>query len=351
MQLSDYPTLVLISELLDAPSPSGREERVAAIVRKKVTELGYDSETDGAGNVLVRIEGQNQEKPMVFAAHMDEIGLVVTAVNDDGTLSVDRSGGLNTWKIGETAVEIVGDGDPLTGILSYGSTHTAGGQKEITWNDFKIITGLSPKQLTEAGVRPGSTAVPVRAGRGPLLFGDDNDPMAAAWTFDDRAGVAALIRLLKAVKEESIKPSNPVIVAFTVHEEGGCHGAKVLADRERPEFFIAIDGCPIPPGSPLKLDGTPGIWSKDRAVHFDQQLIGEFLRAAEKAGTVLQPAVFDSAASDASAVYSTGGAPRVATVGIVRENSHGYEVTKAAVFENLAKTLTQFLKDFGGTSK
>ena len=49
-----------------------------------------------------------------------------TQVNDDGTLSVDRSGGLHTWKIGETAVEIVGDGDSLTGILSYGSTHTAG---------------------------------------------------------------------------------------------------------------------------------------------------------------------------------------------------------------------------------
>ena len=103
MELSHYPSLALISELLDVPSPSGREEQVAEIIRQKTRALGFEPETDGAGNVLVRIEGRRADKPMIFAAHMDEIGLVVTAVSEDGTLSVDRSGGLHTWKIGETA--------------------------------------------------------------------------------------------------------------------------------------------------------------------------------------------------------------------------------------------------------
>ena len=69
----------------------------------------------------------------------------------------------------------------------------------------------------------------------------------------------------------------------------------------------------------------------------------DFLRAAEEAGTELQPVVYDSAASDASLVYAVGGAHRVACLGHVRENSHGYEVARLSVFDNLFKTLVQFI--------
>jgi len=192
-------------------------------------------------------------------------------------------------------------------------------------------------------VRPGSTAVPVRDGRGPVLFGDDRDPLVAAWTFDDRAGCVTLLRLLDAVQQEGLTPARPTIVAFTVHEEGGCHGAKVLAHRERPEIFIAIDGCPITPGSKLKMDGRPGVWSKDVRVHYDQRIVQVLCQSAEAAGTGLQPVVYDTAFSDAGAVYDTGGAPRVGIVGQVRENSHGYEVARLSVFDNLLKTLVEFV--------
>ena len=55
-------TLRLISELLDVPSPSGREEQLAGVVRKKVTAFGYSPETDGAGNVIVRIPTQSKDR-------------------------------------------------------------------------------------------------------------------------------------------------------------------------------------------------------------------------------------------------------------------------------------------------
>jgi len=342
----NHPALTLLSELLDIPAPSGREERLGERVSRKTADLGYVPVTDGAGNVVVRLSGRDSAAPLtVIAAHLDEIAMVVVGIGDEGALRVDRAGGLYPWKLGECPVDIVGDGEVVRGVLSYGSTHTKGAEPGGgQWSDWRVVTGLSREQLAAAGVRVGSTAVPFRAMRGPVLFGDPADPLVAAWTFDDRGGVVTLLRLLESIRDDAIEPEGDLIIAFTVHEEGGCHGAKVLADRERPEVFLAVDGCPIPPGSSLKLDGRPGTWSKDSVTHFDQRLVQALLRCARAAGTELQTAVYDAAASDASEVYASGGAPRVGTVGIVRENSHGYEVARLSVFDNLLKTLVRFVQ-------
>jgi putative aminopeptidase FrvX len=276
--------------------------------------------------------------------------MVVTKIEPDGSLRVARSGGLYPWKLGEGPVEIVGDGDQtVTGVFSMGSTHSAqAGSKAVSWDDVCILTGLSPAQLKATGVRPGSTAVPIREARGPVVFGDPSDPLVGAWTFDDRMGCVALLRMLAIIAQEGIVPHQPTLVAFTVHEEGGGQGAKALAQTEKPEVFIAIDGCPMPPEAPLALDGRPGIWSKDRLTHYDQRLVKAFCQAALEAGTELQPVVFTSAFSDAGAVYAVGAAHRVACLGQVRENSHGYEVARLSVFENLIKTLVQFISTYQG---
>lgn len=346
----DEPILSLFSELLDTPSPSGREEGLARVVRSKLDAWAYGHRTDGAGNVLVHIEGQQSTAPLCcFSAHMDEIGMVVTKIEPDGSLHVDRSGGLHPWKLGEGPVEILGDHDSVLGILSMGSTHsTDANDKAITWERVRILTGLTPQQLQTAGVRPGSTAVPARQVRGPFVFGDPADPLVGAWTFDDRMGVVALLMLLETLKREQLQPRYPTLVAFTVHEEGGGHGAKVVAQSERPEIFIAVDGCPMPIGTPLTLDGRPGIWSKDARTHFDQRLLQALCQAALQAGTELQPVVYDSAASDASLVYTMGGAQRTATFGHVRENSHGFEVSRLSVFANVIRTLVQFVTTWEG---
>jgi putative aminopeptidase FrvX len=218
----------------------------------------------------------------------------------------------------------------------------------ITWDDCFILTGLSPATLAEAGVRCGTSAVPARETRGPLVFGEGEDPLVGCWTFDDRIDVVNLIRLLKILKDDAIVPVRPLIVAFTVHEEAGCHGAKVLAHREKPELFVAVDGCPVLPELDLELDGKPGIWSKDAVTHYDQRVVRAFLQAAREAGCEMVPAVFDGAASDASAVYSTGGASRVATVGHIRDNSHGFEVARLSSIDNVLKVMARFAGTWDG---
>jgi len=348
--IQDHPAFALFCELLAVPSPSGREERLSQLIRSKLDGLGFSHRCDGAGNVIVDVEGRDPEAPLVcLAAHSDEIGMVVTRIEPDGSLRVDRSGGLYPWKLGEGPVDVLGDRDTVRGVLSMGSTHTsAAATRQVGWDDVRVLTGLSPARLNACGIRPGSTAVPAVEARGPIVFGDPSHPWIGAWCVDNRAGVVVLLRLLEAIGREGIVPHCPFLVAFTVHEEAGCHGAKALAHNERPQTFIAVDGCPMPPGSPLVLDGTPGIRSKDAQTHYDQRLLQEFCRIANEVGVTLQPVVYEAAASDASAVYAVGGAQRVGCIGYVRENSHGYEVMPLSAFDNLLRVLAAFVAHWEG---
>ncbi|MEZ4713191.1 MAG: M20/M25/M40 family metallo-hydrolase [Caldilineaceae bacterium] len=347
--LTENPSLTIFADLLSVPSPSGHENRVAEKVRARLDALGYAHETDGAGNVLVRLAGQEPNAPLLcLASHMDEIGFVVTSIEKDGALRVVRSGGLFPWKLGEGPVEVLGDRGSITGVLAMGSTHTAARSTAIEWGDVRVLTGLSPAELAEAGVRPGSPGVPTRAVVGPVIFGNADDPLVGAWTFDDRMGVVALLRLLTELKERNLQPMRPTLIAFTVSEEVGGLGAKVVANRAQPETFIAVDGSPMPPGAPLQIDGRPGIWSKDRLAPYDARLLQDLMAAAERADTQLQPVAFDNAASDASLVYAAGLTQRIACVGHVRENSHGYEVARVSVFENVVRTLVEFVTTWIG---
>ena len=348
--MSNHKTLDIFTRLLDFPSPPGGEYLIGDEIEVMISAFDYSHERDGAGNITVDIEGRDSSKGrMILAAHMDEIAMVVKKIEDNGDLRATRSGGLYPAKLGEGPVDILGSNGPVKGILSFGSMHRRDAENfDYSWDNVRIITGHSPVQLADLGVGIGSAAVPSREIRGPITMGQGSDPLVASWTFDDRIGVATLIRLLDVMNRESIIPERPTTVAFTVHEEGGCHGAKNVARRLSPEVFIAIDGCPMPPGIDLAMDGRPGVWCKDSNTQFDRNLIEDLSSAAVAAGTELQRAVYDSAASDASAVYAAGFADRVATVGHVRENSHGYEVARLSVFDNLLSVVREFVTGWKG---
>lgn len=347
MPHDDHEGLSLLRELLAIAAPPGREQAMGAKITQLIQAMGYTCETDPAGNVLVRIPGKDSAAgTAVLAAHQDEIGVLVTRVEPDGSLCVANSGALLPMKIGERPLTIIGDHGQATGVLCFGSTHGDGvNQVAPQWSKMRLVTGLTVEELAKIGIRPGSTAVPLAEHRGPVLFGNDADPFVAAWTLDDRMGMIAQLRLLKVMKEENLQSHRPLIVAFTIHEEGGCHGAKVLAQRERPEIFIAVDGCGILAENGLRNDGSPVVWSHDHYGHLDQKLVVTLCDAAKAAGHKAQVNVFlKGAYSDATAVYNVGAAPRVGIIGHARENSHGYEYTPLSSFNNLLDTLVQLIK-------
>ncbi len=340
-----HPILDRFKTLLYIPAPSSREQHMAQVITDQIQQLGLESHQDVGGSVTVTLAGQDPSLPVwCYAAHMDEIGMVVTRVRHSGDLEVTRTGGLYPWKLGETPVEIMGDTQSVLGILSMGSTHTTqADEKKIDWPDVWITTGLTHDSLTAAGVRAGTLVVPHASMRGPVLFGEEHDPLAAAWTFDDRLGCALLLELLAGLQASGEKPRHPTVIAFVHNEEVGGFGAKNLARYLQPEAFIAIDGAPRPPGTPLQVDHRPATWSKDALGHYDFALMQELRTAGQEVGVEVQSVVYERAASDASMVYTAGLAARALVFGCVRENSHGYEILRVSVLQNTLKTLHRFV--------
>lgn len=135
------------------------------------------------------------------------------------------------------------------------------------------------------------------------------------------------------------------MVAFTVEEEIGGLGAKQLAQRERPERFVAVDGSPLVPECPVVLDGRPAIRSRDRLATYDVALLEEICGIASGVGVELQPVVYAGAASDASLVYSVGASPRIACFGYVRASSHGYEAAPLTTFDQVTAVVEALLAE------
>ena len=346
-QTRKHPAVLLFESLLEELAPPQHEHGVARKIRAELDRMGWEHTTDGAGNLLVPVTPRDATPaPTVLAAHMDELGLTVSGIEADGRLRVVRSGRIEPHKLGERPVTLLGSRKPVTGVVSLGSSHQGDRTRPLTWNDARIITGLAPRDLEEAGVHIGTTMSVEHSMRGPVFLGDEQDPLIAAWTFDDRMGCVALLRLLDAIRQENIQPQRPLTVAFTVHEEGGCHGAMSLCQRLLPEVFIAVDGCPVTDDMPLALDGRPGVWTHDKRAVYDPALVELFCSLAQAEGIELQRALYENAASDASAAYDVGAAERIGFIGHVRENSHGFEVARLSVFDNVLTVLKRFVREW-----
>lgn len=346
---SSNEALNFYKELLSTPSPSGREAELAKKINVIIKGWGYETEFDNAGNLLVFVEGSKQIKPVVcYASHMDEIGFTVSQILPDGRLKAFRRGGLYPWKMGEGPVEILtNQGDTIKGVLSMGAGHQLSADHGITWDNVTILTGLSPEALAQAGVTSGAAGVMAREMCGPVLFGDPADPLVGSWTFDDKMGCVALLRLLKRIHQGDLKPKCSSLFAFTTREEIGGLGARHLALTRQPDVFIAVDGSPMPPSAGLTLD-KPALWMNDRLAPYDIGLAEQLINCGERLEIEVQRATYNVSASDASLVTHVGGTGRIACFGHPRENSHGFEVAKLSVFDDILEILALFLSEFEG---
>ncbi len=333
------------SALVCIPAPSNREHQISEVICDQLREMGLSPTKDAGGNVMAELEGSDPELPLwCYAAHMDEIAIVVTRIRETGDLEVTRSGSLYPWKLGEGPVEILGDQGTVLGVLSMGSMHIPHNKrKPVDWDGVWITTGMSESELKEAGVRPGSVAVPHASRRGPFVFGSPSDPVAAAWSFDDRLGCALLLELLATMQAAGEKPRHRSLVAFTHSEEVGGLGIMHLAQKVQPEALIAIDLAPMPPGTPLVLDSRPAIWSKDSHSHYDHGLMVELIAAGREVDIDIQSVAYEQAASDASIAFNVGATDRALCVGWACGNSHGYETVRIGAMENTLRVLRRFV--------
>jgi endoglucanase len=233
--------LDLLRALAEVAGPSGREDQVREIVRPELAATCDRVEQDALGNIVGVREGTGGPR-LMLAAHMDEIGLMVTHVDDRGFLRFIPLGGWDARTLVGQRVTVRGRRD-LPGIVGSRPVHLldeAERGKAPKLEDMAVDVGLLSDEVREI-VRAGDTITRSRdlQEMGALLTGK---------SIDDRVGVFVMLEALRAAAPSPCE----VHAAATVQEEVGLRGARVAAERARPRIGVAIDTCPSDDGP-----GTP----------------------------------------------------------------------------------------------
>lgn len=335
-------TLDLIKELVTLPGPPGQEDAVRnALVSKLPDSIRH--ETDAKGNLLVRF-GENPK--IVVTAHLDEIALMVSQIEEDGVIRVTPLGGTHPWKWGEGPVHILTRSEPVTGIVSFGSIHSDSTESvaqharehPLKWDKAQVWTGLNSRQLQSHGVRPGCRVVLAPERRTVTQMRHH----IASYFLDDRAPLTVWVQTIEqCVRAKDSRPN--VLFAATTSEEVGGDGAAYLLQQIRPPICIALEIGPKTPESPFAIDDQPTIWVKDGYAACDAADLHLLETLCAKLN--LQPhwQALSRGGSDATTAASRGVTARPITIAVPVENSHGYEIMHRDAPERLQQLLWELI--------
>ncbi len=295
--------LRLLERLCNACAVSGSEGEVRAIVLEEVREIVLQSggtlKVDALGNVLITRSGVSQNRLRVMvAAHMDEVGLMVTAADSDGLCRFGNVGGLDVRQLVGKPVWV--GKEHLPGVIGAKPIHltTADERKSsISLETLRIDVGPANASKVKVGDR--ATFATLFQDLGTSLRGK---------ALDDRLGVAALIELVKRPPENI-----DLLVAFTVQEEVGTRGAQVAAYALDPQAAIVLDCTPANdlPGWDgeenerynTRLGAGPAIYLADRATFSDPRLVRHLVETAEAYSIPYQFRQPGAGGTDAGAIH------------------------------------------------
>jgi putative aminopeptidase FrvX len=328
-----------ITELVMCHSPSGVEEEVDRYILDRFRSLDVDTWQDRAGNIIAKIPGKDSERSIAITGHKDEIGAIVKSIDENGCLQVRRLGGSFPWVYGEGVVDIIGDRQTVSGILCFGSRHVSHespqkaqqDNKPLHWENAWVETKLTPEELKESGIRPGSRVVVGKHRKQPIQLQD----YIASYTLDNKASVAILIAIAQQLKQ----PVCDVYLVASAKEEVGAIGALYFTQNQKLDALIALEICPIAPEYPIESGEKPVLLSQDGYGIYDEGLNRELARSAEIAKIELQFAAISGFGSDASIAMKFGHVARAACLGFPTENTHGYEIAHLQAIANCVEIL------------
>ena len=279
----------LLKRLMLAHGVSGREEKIREVIKKEVEPYADEVITDAMGNLIVRKKGEG--KKIMFCAHMDEIGFLVTYIEDSGMIRVGAMGGI--MPIACTFTEVVSDRG-VYGVMIPEST------KDMPKVDSMYIDiGAKNKKQAEKKVKIGDCFVCTPNMRTGTRY--------VGRPFDDRVGCAILIEALKNIKETK----NDLYFVFSVQEEVGGRGSKPAAYAIAPDIGIALDVTATgdKPGSSsmaVNLGDGCTVKLKDSGVICSAELVAMMREIADRNKVKYQNEVLLFGGTDASSMQVAG---------------------------------------------
>lgn len=349
--VADLPGLV--RELSAVAAPTGNEDRLTVAVEDYASARGWTVERDRLGQVLVTVGDADADLSVMLIAHLDELGLVVRAIEDDGWVRVHRLGGMPERVLPGLRLVVHTRSGDLPAVVGLKSHHLTGTDEKYVAKaatDLYLDLGFSSAQeASVSGLRVGD----------PVTY-------APAWTelgggrvsgksLDNRLGVAAMLRALESLAVES--PRARVHVVFSCLEEFNLMGTLAMARRVRPDIALAVDIVPATDTPDLRGEGTSvlgGGVSLSRLTFHGRGTLGGLVPhpgmvraiedAATKADAALQYDAVVGCLNDASYLpMATAEGVATVSLGIPCRYTHSpVETAQLSDVENAAAVVTRF---------
>lgn len=298
----------VLEKLSNANGVTGREDQVRDLMRQFLKPYVDEIREDRLGNLIAFKRGKKDAPTVMFAAHMDEVGLMVKNIKKKGFLQFTKIGGIDDRILLAQKVIVHTDKGPLTGVVGSKPVHiqTDEERKKVI-NADKLFIDIGAKNKEEAekmGVQVGDVV------SFDTKFARLGDNVVFGKAFDDRAGCAILVETMRRLQKVDCN----VYAVGTIQEEVGLRGATIAAFQVEPNVGIALDST--------VAGDTPGVGEGEAPAKMGE---GPVLTVAD-AGLITHPKVLRllmDAAKDNKIQYQleTGirGATDAARIALSRE--------------------------------
>ena len=290
----------LLNKICTVPGAPGYEQKVRELVLKEIKSLVDEVEIDNMGNIYAIKRGKGDKRIMV-GAHMDEIGFMVTHIDDDGFIRFHTLGGFDPKTLTAQRVIIHGKKD-IIGVMASKPIHVMTDEeknKVAKTQDYFIDTGLSVEEVKQIV----SIGNPVTREREFIEMGN----CVNGKSLDNRLSVFILIETLRGLQGKEIPYD--LYGVFTVQEEVGIRGANVSAMRINPDFGFGLDttiAFDLPGASKhemiTKLGEGTAIKIMDASTICDYRMVEFMKQTADKHAIKWQPEILTAGGTDTAGI-------------------------------------------------
>ncbi len=315
---------IMLQKLVSAFGVSGREEEVRRVIREELMDIDCDIKEDKMGNLIVKLGEDESENSgankIMFCAHMDEIGLIATYIEDNGFVRVSNIGEIHASQIVHNFVVF------QNGVMG----KIASSKSEPKIEDLFIDLGVASREEALKKIKEGDTAC-------LLSDGMEVDDKIISPCLDDRIGCYILLRMIKEIKETK----NQLYFVFSTQEELGGRGARAAAYTVQPDYCIIIDtqetGDYIGAEGKLELGKGPIIKVKDRTLIMHHEIKEMLEQAAEKSMVKTQYGI-SQGSTDGGNIHKENGGIKTGVLSIPCRYTHS--ISEMISMKDVEDTIT-----------
>lgn len=341
-------TFARIKELTELQGTSGFEHEVRAYMKEKMTPLMDEVQQDGLGGLFGIRHNEDEDAPRVMvAAHMDEVGFMLTEITATGLFKVVPLGGWNPYVVSAQRFTLkTATGHNYPCISSSVPPHLlrgTSGQQNVSVDSILFDAGFASKEeALEYGVLPGDTIVPQVE---TIKTANGKNIISKAW--DNRYGCTLVLEALEALQNEKL--GHTLIAGANVQEEVGLRGSKPSVSKFKPDLFFAVD-CSAADDTVTK-NGTFGHLGEGTLMRiYDPGLImlprlKEYLLDTATTHNIPYQYFVSKGGTDAGAAHTTNEGVPSTVIGVCGRYIHTHQTMfSIADFEAAREMLIQTLK-------